>query len=160
MTDQEQGARQFSIQRIYLKDVSYEAPGIPEAFRQEWNPRNELNLNTQVKALGDDAYEVVLTLTLTTKTGERTAYLVEVHQAGIFGLKGFSEQEKAPLLGAYCPATLFPYAREIISDLVAKGSFPQMVLQPINFDAMFLQHQQELAQRAGGQPAPPAAGLN
>jgi preprotein translocase subunit SecB len=157
MSDQDQapaqGERQFNIHRIYLKDLSFEAPGAPDIFRQEWVPQSELSLNTQVNPLGDDAYEVVLTLTLNSKLDDKTAYLVEVHQAGIFALKGFDEAEKAPLLGAYCPATLFPYAREVIADLVSKGSFPQMVLQPINFDAMFMQHQQELANRAGASGA-------
>jgi preprotein translocase subunit SecB len=150
---QSQEGRQFGIHRIYLRDLSFEVPGAPDIFRQEWKPKNELNLNTQVKPLGEDAYEVVLTLTLNAKLGDKTAYLVEVQQAGIFGLQGFSEQEKAPLLGAYCPAALFPYAREAISDLIAKGSFPQLLLQPVNFDALFLQHQQEQAKRAEAQSA-------
>jgi preprotein translocase subunit SecB len=156
MTDQDTAApaqdpRQFAIQRLYLKDVSFETPNSPDVFRQEWKPENNLNINTGVKQLEEGTYEVTLTLTLTTKVGENTAYLIEVQQAGIFTLNGFSEQEKAPMLGAYIPNTLFPYAREAISDLITKGSFPQMVLQPVNFDALFMQHQQELAQRAQGQ---------
>jgi preprotein translocase subunit SecB len=150
MTDQDQAQeqRQFAIQRIYVKDVSFEAPAAPDVFRQEWRPDNSLNLNTEAQALDPQTYEVVLTLTLTAKIGESTAYLAEVKQAGIFTLAGFSDQEKAPMLAAYCPNVLFAYAREVISDLVTKGSFPQMVLQPVNFDALFVQHQQELARRA------------
>ncbi len=153
MTEQDQAraqtaARNFSIQRLYLKDLSFESPTAPNIFRGEWKPESNLNLNSAVNALDDNNYEVVLTLTLTTKVGEQTAYLVEVQQAGIFTLQGFSDQEKAPMLGAYCPNLLFAYAREAVTDLVAKGSFPQMVLQPVNFDALFLQHQQELARRA------------
>lgn len=152
MTDKnqppQQDQRQFAIHRIYLKDVSFETPNSPEIFRQEWKPENNLNINSAVNTLTEDSYEVVLTLTLTTKLGDKTAYLIEVQQAGIFALQGFTDQEKGPMLGAYCPNVLFAYAREVITDLVAKGSFPQMVLQPVNFDALFLQHQQELAKRA------------
>jgi preprotein translocase subunit SecB len=152
MTEQQganaQEQRQLSIQRLYLKDVSFETPNSPAIFQAEGQPENNLNLNTGVNQLGEDVYEVVLTITFTAKLGDKTAYLVEVQQAGIFTIRGFSDQEKAHLFGAYCPNSLFPYAREAISDLVTKGSFPQVVLQPINFDALFLQHQQEQAQRA------------
>ncbi len=152
MTDQQeatnQDQRQIGIQRIYIKDVSFETPNSPLIFQTEGTPENNLNLNTGVNQLGENVYEVVLTVTLTTKLGDKTAYLVEVQQAGIFVIQGFSDQEKGGLLGAYCPNTLFPYAREAISDLVTKGSFPQMVLQPINFDALYMQHQQEQAKRA------------
>ncbi len=149
----EQPQRQMAFQRIYLKDVSFEAPNAPEIFRQEWQPENDLNISTGVKQIAADTYEVVLSVTLTTKIGATTAFLVEVQQAGIFSFQGFSQQELAPLLGAYCPNALFPYAREVISDLVSKGSFPAMVLQPVNFDALFMQHQQQIAARAA-----PAAG--
>jgi len=144
----EQQARQMAFQRVYLKDVSFEAPNAPKIFRQEWQPENQLNIGTTVNQLEPGTYEVVLSVTLTTKIGETTAFLVEVHQAGVFSFQGFSQQELAPVLGAYCPNTLFPYAREVISDLVSKGSFPAMVLQPVNFDALFMQRQQELAAQA------------
>ncbi len=143
----QQPERQFTIQRIYLKDVSFETPNSPDIFRGEWRPENNLNLKTDTHRLGDDGFEVILTLTLTVKSGDKTAYIVEVQQAGIFTIRGFSEQELAPMIGAYCPNALFPYARELISDLVSKGSFPQMVLQPVNFDGLFMQRQQELAQQ-------------
>lgn len=156
MSDQEtnqQPERQFSVQRIYLKDVSFETPNSPDVFRGEWTPEHNLNLKTETKRLDDDHYELVLTLTLTVKAGDKTAYIVEVQQAGIFGIKGFSEQEMAPMIGAYCPNTLFPYAREVISDLVSKGSFPQMILQPVNFEQLFMQRQQELAEQQKTQGA-------
>ena len=143
--------RQFGIQRIYVKDVSFETPNSPDIFRGEWKPENQLNISTAAKALEENVYEVTLTLTLTTKSDAKTAYLVEVQQAGIFGLQGFPEQEKGPMLGSYAPNLLFPYAREVISDLVSKGSFPQMVLQPVNFDALYVQHQKELTKRAKSQ---------
>jgi preprotein translocase subunit SecB len=152
MTDQEKGpqqdTKQLAIQRIYLKDVSFESPNAPDVFREEWKPQHNLGMNTGVKKLAEGAFEVILTLTLTVKVDEKTAYLIEVQQAGIFAFQGFAEPELAPLLGAYCPNVLFPYAREVISDLATKGSFPQMLLQPVNFDALFMQHQQEMAKRA------------
>lgn len=144
----EQSTRQMAFQRIYLKDASFEAPHAPQIFREEWRPENDLNLGTSVKQLDGETYEVVLNVTLTCKIGNQTAFLVEVQQAGVFSFQGFSQQELGPLLGAYCPNTLFPYAREVISDLVMKGSFPGMVLQPINFEALFMQRQQELAAQA------------
>lgn len=158
MTDNQQaaGERQFAVQRIYLKDASFESPNTPDAFRQQGEPQHELNLNTKINTLGDDAYEVVLAVTVTTKLGDQTAFIVEVQQAGIFGIRGFPAEEIGPLLGAYCPNLLFPYAREAVSDLVTKGSFPQLVLQPVNFDALFAQHQQEMSQRAPTQGGPAA----
>jgi preprotein translocase subunit SecB len=148
--------RQFQLLRIYTKDVSYESPNAPTIFRGNWQPQHELNLNTAVNNLGDDTYEVVLSVTATTKTEDKTAFIVEVQQAGLFGVKGFPEAELGPLLGAYCPNLLFPYAREVVSDLVTKGSFPQVVLQPVNFDALYAQHQQQMAEKAkaGSQTAP------
>jgi preprotein translocase subunit SecB len=140
--------RQFAIQRIYTKDVSFESPNAPDIFRGEWKPQNELNLNTKVNRLPDNSYEVVLSVTVTAKVGDKTAFIVEVQQGGIFTLNGFSDQEKGPMLGAYCPNLLFPYAREVVSDLVTKGSFPQLVLQHVSFEALYAQHQQQ----AGAQP--------
>lgn len=140
--------REFVIQRIYVKDLSFESPNAPEVFRGEWNPQNELNLNTEVNRLDDQSFEVVLTVTVTAKLGEKTAFIAEVHQAGVFTLGGFPEHELAPLVGAYCPNILFPYAREALTDVVTKGSFPQLVLQPINFDILFAQHQQQAAAQA------------
>lgn len=152
MADNEQSnsERQFAVQRIYTKDVSFESPNAPEIFRGEWKPNNELNLNTKVNRLGDSAYEVVLSVTVTTSLGDKTAFIVEVQQGGIFTLSGFSEQELGPMLGAYCPNLLFPYAREVVSDLVTKGSFPQLVLQHVNFEALFAQHQQQAASQDAG----------
>jgi preprotein translocase subunit SecB len=146
--DQINPERQFAVQRIYTKDLSFESPNAPEIFRGEWQPQNELNLNTKVNRLADQAYEVVLSVTVTAKVGDKTAFIVEVQQAGIFTMAGFSEQELGPMLGAYCPNLLFPYAREAVSELVTKGSFPQLVLQHVSFDALFAQHQQEAAAQA------------
>jgi preprotein translocase subunit SecB len=144
---QEQDQRQFQLQRIYLKDMSFESPNAPAVFSGEWQPKHELNINTKIDKVSDEAYEIVLSVTVTTKTGDQTAFIVEVQQAGLVAVKGFPDAELGPLLGAYCPNLLFPYAREAISDLVTKGSFPQLVLQPVNFDALFAQHQQQVAEQ-------------
>lgn len=152
MADEQQNSeRQFSVQRVYTKDVSFESPNAPEIFRGEWKPAHELNLNTKINKLEDNVYEVVLSVTVSAKVGDKTAFIVEVQQAGIFTSLGFPEEELGPLLGAYCPNLLFPYAREVVSDLVVKGSFPQLVLQHVNFDLLFAQHQQQAAQDQGGE---------
>ena len=141
--DKEQPAanpREFAIQRIYIKDISYEAPNAPQIFNAEWKPESNLNLNSEAKQVGEDSYEVVLSVTVTTKVDGKVAFLVEAQQAGIFRLVGFPDEEKNHMLGSYCPNTLFPYLREVVSDLVMKGSFPQLVLTPVNFDALYAQH--------------------
>jgi preprotein translocase subunit SecB len=129
----------FGIVRIYLKDVSFETPNSPEVFRQDFKPDVNLQLNTSVNKLGDGLFEVVLNVTVTSKQGDKTGFLVEVQQAGIFELKGYDEAQKGSVLGAYCPNTLYPFAREAVSDLVVKGGFPQLLLSPINFDALYTQ---------------------
>jgi preprotein translocase subunit SecB len=150
--DQQQTERLFQVQRIYVKDLSFESPNAPNVFTGEWQPKHELNLNTKVNRVNDETFEVVLSVTVTTKMGEQTAFIVEVEQAGLIAIKGFPEAELGQLLGAYCPNLLFPYAREVISDLVSKGSFPQLVLQPVNFDALYAQHRQQMAQENKAQP--------
>ena len=129
----------FGIVRIYLKDVSFETPNSPEVFRQDFKPEVNLQLNTAVNQLDGDLFEVVLNVTVTSKQEDKTGFLVEVQQAGIFELKGYDEAQKGSVLGAYCPNTLYPFAREAISDLVLKGGFPQLLLSPINFDALYTQ---------------------
>jgi preprotein translocase subunit SecB len=151
-----QHAREFALQRIYVKDISFETPNSPAIFTEEWQPESNLNLNSNINKLNDDLYEVILTITVTTKVGDKTAFLVEVQQAGIFLAKGFPNEEMGHMMGAYCPNILFPYAREAISDLVSKGSFPQLLLTPVNFDALYAQHRQE--GQAGA--APPAEQLD
>ncbi len=144
--------QQFEILRIYLKDVSFETPNSPEVFRQEFKPEVNLQLNTTVQELDEGLFEVVLNLTVTSKEGDKTGFLVEVQQAGIFRLTGFDEAQKSTMLGAYCPNTLYPFAREAVSDLVIKGGFPQLVLAPINFEALYQQRlQQASAQSASSE---------
>lgn len=146
-TQANEPSREFALQRIYVKDVSFETPNSPTIFTEEWKPESNLNLNSNVSKLDNDLYEVVLTVTVTTKIGDKTAYLVEVLQGGIFTIRNFPEEEMGHMLGAYCPNILFPYAREVVSDLVSKGSFPQLLLTPVSFDALYAQHMQEQAQK-------------
>lgn len=150
----DQVQRVVHIHRLYLKDASFESPATPEVFTSsnEFQPSVDLQLNTETQRLAEGAYEVVLTATVTGSTEERTAFVVEIKQAGIFGIQGFAGEELNQVLGAYCPSILFPFAREIVADLVAKGSLPQLVLQPVNFDALYAQHAQQ-QQGAGASDA-------
>lgn len=139
---------QFSIQRIFTKDISFETPNSPEVFKKEWKPEVQLDLDTRSTVIEDGLFEVVLAVTVTAKLGEETAFLCEVQQAGIFQIGEMPEQNKAHMLGAFCPNTLFPYARETISNLVNRGTFPPLNLAPVNFDAIFAQYMQKRAQQA------------
>ena len=134
---------QFAIQRIYTKDLSFEAPNTPVIFTEKWEPQINVDLNSAGNLISEGLYEVELSLTVTAKLGDKTAYLVEVKQAGIFVISGFNEADRNGMIHSYCPNLLFPYVREVISDIVSKGSFPQMLLQPINFDALYAQHLQQ-----------------
>lgn len=136
--------QQFSIQKIFIKDVSFESPNAPAVFTEgEWKPEVNVQINTETKAINEGLHEVTLTVTVTAKQLEKTAFLVEVKQSGIFQMVGFEQEQMGGMLGAYCPETLFPYAREAISDMVTKGGFPQMLLSPVNFNALYMQHQQQ-----------------
>lgn len=150
MTDAKdnQAERQFVIQKIYTKDISFETPNSPEIFTQKWEPSINVELGTNGKSVGEGVHEVVLSVTVTAKQGDKTAFLAEVKQAGIFAINGFPEQELGAMVGSYCPNILFPYAREVISDLVAKGGFPQLLLAPVNFDALYAQHVAQMKEQS------------
>ncbi|UTW09606.1 protein-export chaperone SecB [Pseudomonas benzenivorans] len=148
----EQGP-QFSLQRIYIRDLSFEAPKSPEIFRQEWKPSVSLDLNTRQKSLDGDFHEVVLTLSVTVKNGEETAFIAEVQQAGIFLIKGLEAAAMSHTLGAFCPNILFPYARETLDSLVVRGSFPALMLAPVNFDALYAQELKRMQQGTEQAPA-------
>ena len=137
---------QFAIQKIYLKDVSFESPTTPQVFTQKWEPDVNLEINTSSKGIAEDVFEVVLRLTVTVKLAGEIAYLAEIQQAGIFTLKGLPENALPQILGAACPNILFPFGREAVAELVSKGGFPQLILSPVNFDAIFAQHQAQQAQ--------------
>jgi preprotein translocase subunit SecB len=145
--EQQVPEKQFSIQKIYTKDLSFETPSSPKIFTEKWEPTVDLNLSSQIQALESSLFEVALTITITVKSIDTIAYLVEVSQAGIFTLSGFTEEEMGPMLGSFCPNILFPYAREAVSDLVAKGGFPQLLLAPVNFDALYAQQLQYAQQQ-------------
>ena len=160
MSEKEPGAAtgqpeqpRFQIQKIYLKDVSFESPHAPKIFTdtQAWQPEINLQLNAETNPLGEDLYEVTLSVSVTAKQGEQTAFLVELKQAGIFTLSGFEQPAMGQMLGSYCPNLLFPFAREAVSDFVGKGGFPQLLLAPINFDALYAQHMAK-AQQAAASP--------
>lgn len=139
--EQEQGP-QFSLQRIYVKDLSFEAPKTPEVFRAEWNPQVEMQLGTAHRQLDAEFFEVSLNVTVTARNNEEVAYLAEVEQAGIFLVQGLDEGAMAHALGSFAPSLLFPYVRETLDGLVVKGSFPALMLAPVNFDALFAQEMQ------------------
>jgi len=130
----------FSIQKIYVKDLSFESPGSPQIFLEKWEPDVNLQLTNKGTLLSDSTHEVVLNVTVTVKLKDKIAYLVEVQLAGIFNIMGFDKAQLAAWVSSYCPQLLFPYAREVVSDLVTRGGFPQLLLAPINFDALYRQH--------------------
>jgi preprotein translocase subunit SecB len=140
----EQGQQpQFAIQKIYVKDLSFEAPNSPQVFTQEWKPELNLQLSNESERLAENLYGITLSLTVTAKLDDQTAFLVEVHQAGIFTVRGYQDKDLGPLLGSYCPNVLFPFAREVVADLVTKGGFPPLLLAPVNFDALYSQRVQQ-----------------
>ena len=150
----EETKQQFIIQKIYSKDVSFETPNSPKLFTEKWEPELKVDLHTAINPLSDSVFEVVLTVTATVKVEDKIAFLAEVQQAGIFNITGFDKPQLDGMLGSYSPNILFPYAREIISDLVNKGGFPQLILQPVNFDAIYSQHLQQ--NESADKPAPDA----
>ena len=139
---------QLSLQKVYIKDASFEVPGAPQIFQEQGQPQVQLNLSQQVGTLANDIYEVVLTVTVTCKLADKTAYLAEVQQAGVFGMSGFDNVNRDAVLATYCPNVLFPYARQVVSDLIQNGGFPPFLLQPINFEALYAE---QMRRRADGQ---------
>lgn len=150
---EQQAQGQFALQRIYVKDLSFEAPHAPKTFLSAWQPEVSIELSTQASRMEDGKnYEVVLGLTVTAKNDNATAFIVEVKQAGIFLIDGVPEEQLPGLLGAYCPNVLFPYARETVSDVVTRGSFPQLLLAPVNFDAVFAEAQRKQREQGDAKP--------
>lgn len=161
--DNKPAERKISIQKIYLKDFSFESPQTPQVFTEgKWDPKTNLNLRSTHSAGTGDNHEVVLTITVETKHEDKTLFLIELQQAGLFYITGYNEEEFSAVVGSFCPNVLFPYAREAIAGIVAKGGFPELLLQPINFDALYAQSRAEAQNRAAA-PQPevaPAAGGN
>lgn len=147
MAEQEQAAKQLAISKIYVKDFSFESPKSPDIFKSgEWKPETNLNLRSTHNAIEGSAHEVVLTITVEAKQGDTSLFLVELQQAGIFEIAGYEGDELQAIVGSFCPNILFPYAREAISGMIQKAGFPEFVLQPINFDALYMQSLQQKAQ--------------
>ncbi|HEK1877213.1 TPA: protein-export chaperone SecB [Proteus mirabilis] len=147
MSEQQNQEMTFQIQRIYTKDISFEAPNAPQVFQKEWQPEVKLDLDTSSNTLAENVYEVILRVTVTATMEEETAFLCEVQQAGIFTVEGIEGTQLAHCLGAYCPNVLFPYVRECITNLVGRGTFPQLNLAPVNFDALFMNYLQQQQQQ-------------
>src|SRR5437667_5724833 len=145
---------QFSIEKIYVKDLSLENPGAPQSFQMTEAPQIEIGLRTRGEQIDKDIYECVLTLTVTARAGDKTVFLVEASQAGIFGIRGVAAEQLQPVLAIHCPTVLFPYARETVADATMRAGFPPVQLAPIKFDVLY---QQQLAQ---AQPAVAGAAPN
>jgi preprotein translocase subunit SecB len=139
---------QFNMQRIYIKDISFETPNSPAVFQKEWKPEIKLDIDTRTQELSANLFEVILSVTVTAKNDGDTAFLCEVQQAGVFAIGEMPDNNKAHMLGAYCPNLLFPYARETVSNLVNRGTFPVLNLAPVNFDAIFAQYVQKRQEEA------------
>ncbi len=152
--EQKPAEKQIAIQKIYIKDFSFESPRSPQVFqRSDWAPKTNLNLRSAHTAATENSHEVVLTLTIEAKEKEETVFLIELQQAGLFHIAGYEEDELKAVVGSFCPNILFPYARETIANTVAKGGFPEFILQPINFDALYahgMAQAEAQGQAAGG----------
>lgn len=154
MSDTEPGKKLFNIQKIYLKDASFESPGSPVSFSQKpWDPKLDLNMSNTHTQVGEDQYEAVLRITLTASHDGEPTFLIEIQQAGLFSISGFNEDETRYLLGSQCASTLFPYAREQVSDISVRGGFPPLILSPVNFDALYQQHLQKKQENAAAAEA-------
>ena len=136
------------IQRVFIKDTSFEAPNTPEIFLDEWKPQVDIEIQNRARALGNDLHEVVLRVAVTAKINAKTAFLIEVQQAGVFSIHGLPEDQISAIVGGYCPTILFPYAREAVASMIMRGGFPPIHLAPVNFEAAYQQHLQQLANKA------------
>lgn len=146
--------RQMTIQKIYIKDASFESPNAPQVFSEaQWQPDINVQLQNAAVALAENVFEVTLTATITTRIGDKTAYLAEVQQAGIFDIRGLTKEELSRLLGTVCPHALFPYLRQSLDDLIKKGGFPEFLLVPVNFEAIY---DEQLRKKQQDQPESPA----
>ena len=133
-------SKQFLLHQMYIKDLSFESPNTPEVFKQvDVEMETKLNIKNSHRELGENRFEVILHLSVHAKRGEQTVFLIEIDQAGIFEMRGFHKEELGQIIGTHCPATLFPYVRETISSTATRGGFPPLVLQPINFEALYAQ---------------------
>lgn len=151
-------AKQLLLQKVYVKDMSFESPKAPDIFMANPQANTQLNIGTKNQKLDADVFEVTLTLTVQSKSGDDVLFLIEIAQSGIFTLRGYSDEECQVLLGTFCPGTLYPFAREAVAEIAGKGGFPQLLLQPINFDAVYAQAMQQRQSAAAQQASVDAAG--
>ena len=153
MAEQEQATdRHLAISKIYIKDFSFESPQAPQVFKSsEWKPQTNLNLRSAHNTVEGDHHEVVLTITIEAKEEDKTLFLIELQQAGLFEIAGYEGEEMQAIVGSFCPNILFPYARESVASMIQKGGFPEFVLQPINFDALYMQSKQQQAEAASAE---------
>jgi preprotein translocase subunit SecB len=150
MSEQQDNAPVFTIEKIYVKDLSVEVPNAPHCFLERENTEISLQMQSGGEAVGDDIFNVTLTLTVAAKIGEKTQFLVEATQAGIFQIRNVPTEELEPIIAVACPNILFPYARETISDAVTRAGFPPVLLSPINFESIYRERQQQAQQAASG----------
>ena len=141
----------FSIEKVYVKDLSLELPNAPQIFLEREQPAVEVGLQSEANGLGDGIFEVVLTVTVTAKVGEKTQFLVEAAQAGIFQIRNVPDEEVEPVVAIACPNILFPYAREAVSDIITRAGFQPVLLAPVNFEALYRQRQEQQAQHPAGE---------
>ena len=146
--DEQQG--KFGMQKIYVKDMSFEIPDSPMVFQEEWDPSVNMDIGNSATKIAEDIFEAVLNVTITVKSGEKTMYLIEAQQAGIFHIAGLPDESINKMLATTCPNILFPFVREVISDLVTRGGFPQLLLAPVNFDALYAQKEYQKQQEQQG----------
>ena len=146
--------KQFAIQKVYVRDISFETPNSPLIFQEKWEPETNMQLGNKALVLAEGVHEVMLSVTVTAKLGDKTAYLVEVQQCGIFNIAGYDPEELPAIVGSVCPNILFPFAREAVADLVTRGGFPPLLLSPVNFDALYAEYaQQQRKQQSGAEEA-------
>ena len=146
MSEPQQTATTFQIEKVYVKDASIEIPNAPQIFLEQAQPQLDVQLSSSVSGVAESLYEVTVSATVTAKAGDKTLFLVEAQQAGLFSVRNVAPQELDPLLGIGCPTILYPYLRETISDLITRGGFPPLLLAPMSFEQLYLQRQQ------GGNP--------
>jgi preprotein translocase subunit SecB len=145
--------QQLLLQKIYVKDLSFESPKAPTVFTTNVAPQTQISIRTGSQTIAQNTFEVTLTLTVEAKEQDATIFLIEIAQAGIFYIEGYNTEEQGVLIGTFCPNTLYPFAREAIADVIGRGGFPQFLLQPINFDGLYAQALRERAARGDGQNA-------
>ena len=154
MADEKQieDGKRLSIAKVYIKDLSFESPMSPDVFKPDsWSPQTNLNLRSSHQHVDSDFHEVTLTITVDAKDGDKTIFLVELQQAGLFEMTGYGDEEHGAIVGSFCPSVLFAYARETIAGVIQKGGFPEFILQPINFDALYMESQRQSAEAAAGE---------